>query len=66
MKHYGLQAWTDFEDIPLCHPDATAWDIFEENNRDLFDLNTIGSTPQYLRNRLRAAFEAGTKYGQGE
>jgi hypothetical protein len=42
------------------HPDAVAWDHFEESNRDLFDLSTIGrDDPQYLRNRLRHAFEGG-------
>lgn len=44
------------------HPDAIAWGKFEADNPDLFNADTLGATVrwnEYLKNRLRRAFEAG-------
>lgn len=48
------------------HPDAVAFDAFEEQRRELFDISTIGDTPQYLRNRLWYAFMAGRETKESE
>lgn len=52
------------DDTPHRSIEAVMWDIFEEENAAMFRLDTIGTDPKYLRNRIQAAFNAGITKGE--